>query len=1454
MKRTLLVFFFAIGLGYLGWGQTPYVMSGGDYSETFTNIANTTNWPNGFNGTDCVEWTPVAINASGTIGDGVKITVSTATFSTSSSGGVQRGSANIYMLSTSTANSCAIDLLLDFTGRNAGTISFDVATVFNSTGNRDSKLRLFYSTDGTTFTEITGTNLPYTARNNVAGSASITTISLPIALNNSSTARLRFYEHSTTLGGLPSPTGSQPKISIDNIAVTSSASGNTAPTLTTQAVTSIATTTATGNGNITATGGIDPTTRGFCWDLAANPDPDINDFKVEETGDFSTGTFTGSITGLTPGTQYKVRAFATNTINTGYGSVVTFYTQSTEPTSHPATFTASSASQTQIDLAFSAASTIPASGYLILQKTGSAPTGAPSDATSYSEGNAIGDGTVAAIITVASEITRSITGLTAGTHYYFNLFPYNWDGANASTYNYKTDATVPTADATTAVANSTASDIITDETFTYPSNISYQNYQETDLTSSSLEIARFTIRDGGATIDVDALETLLTAITFSITNSSNLRRVALYDGTTEISEVASGASISFSSLSLSASDGGTKNFSLRASFNSTVTDNQQFQFTVTSATADATKSVFAAANAGGAVSSVANDDNRIEVTATKLLFIQQPTSTAPNATMTPAVTVASADANDNTDLDYTTPITMTSTGTLTGSPVTGVLASGLATFSNLVHTAIGLNLTLSANSGSLSILSNAFNIQSFMLDENFSYTIGTDLTANGWNITGTTASPTVKVSASSISYPGYLSSGIGEEVTMATSGQDVNKTFGALTSGTVYASCIVNIASATSTGDYCFHLGASSISTTFHGKVFIKKDASNNVAFGISKIGAVGTAIFTPFSYALNTTYLVVLKYTIVPGVSNDVASIIINPTLNTTEPVTGWTTSTDVANDLANVGSFALRQGGSSTAPAFKIDGIRISTSWTEIVGTEQIFTGTGNWTETARWNSGSLPAVTSAATIDGSATVSSAVSVSEIKINATRSLTVANNGQLTVSGTLANNAGATGLVIESNATGTGSLLHNTTAVNATIERYITGSTNLSANMYHFVSVPLEASNNPLAGLFTGSYLSYFDQPTQSYLSAGSNASSPLDVTRGYMIYYPNTSTTYLFAGTMNNADFTANTSHYSVTIGPDTYTGFNLVPNPYPSAIDWDAASGWTRTLINDAIWIWNPTAGNYAAYAAQAGTNNGTRYIPQGQSFFVQSSNTSPVLAMNNSVRVHNTQAFYKSTETVLPELFRLHIDGIETSDEIVVRFNQEAGIENGLFDVAKLTGSESAPQLYTLTESSEKLSINALPHSTQTIIVPVGLEYNQEGQLEFVSSGFESFESSVTIFLEDKLLNKMIDLRETPAYTFTHSTGNDALRFNLHFYGVNSTPAIAAKDYNIWSTVDHLNIHIPALTGQKATVELYDLLGHLVLSRQVNLGTPTQIAVPQFNGMGIVRVIANSQVFSEKVFIR
>ena len=102
------------------------------------------------------------------------------------------------------------------------------------------------------------------------------------------------------------------------------------PTVTTQAVTEIDHNSGTGNGNITSIGSANATKRGFCWNTTGNPT--IADDKVEEEGNFSTGAFTGSITGLDPGVKYYVRAYAYNEAGYGYGSQVDFTTDKIAPT------------------------------------------------------------------------------------------------------------------------------------------------------------------------------------------------------------------------------------------------------------------------------------------------------------------------------------------------------------------------------------------------------------------------------------------------------------------------------------------------------------------------------------------------------------------------------------------------------------------------------------------------------------------------------------------------------------------------------------------------------------------------------------------------------------------------------------------------------------------------------------------------------------------------------------------------------------------------------------------------------------------------------------------------------------------------------------------------------------------------------------------------------------------
>jgi uncharacterized protein (TIGR02145 family) len=101
--------------------------------------------------------------------------------------------------------------------------------------------------------------------------------------------------------------------------LTSSAS---APTITTNAVTGIALTTAVSGGNITSNNGAAVTESGVCWNTTGNPTT-----ANSKTSDHAvTGTFTSNISGLTAGTVYYVRAYAVNSAGTGYGGVIRFST------------------------------------------------------------------------------------------------------------------------------------------------------------------------------------------------------------------------------------------------------------------------------------------------------------------------------------------------------------------------------------------------------------------------------------------------------------------------------------------------------------------------------------------------------------------------------------------------------------------------------------------------------------------------------------------------------------------------------------------------------------------------------------------------------------------------------------------------------------------------------------------------------------------------------------------------------------------------------------------------------------------------------------------------------------------------------------------------------------------------------------------------------------------------
>lgn len=146
------------------------------------------------------------------------------------------------------------------------------------------------------------------------------------------------------------------------------------------------------------------------------------------------------------------------------------------------------------------------------------------------------------------------------------------------------------------------------------------------------------------------------------------------------------------------------------------------------------------------------------------------------------------------------------------------------------------------------------------------------------------------------------------------------------------------------------------------------------------------------------------------------------------------------------------------------------------------------------------------------------------------------------------------------------------------------------------------------------------------SFTSTGTTLGSG----KGYYLFVPSKRTTVYPAAeavtlvmrgtpTMGNVNF-------GVSYTAAASQGWNLVGNPYPSAIDWDAAA-WTKTNLDDAMYIWDPTngtSGSYYAYVfgiSSDGRANGS-IIPSGQGFFVKANAAGPALSVTESAKVSNT----------------------------------------------------------------------------------------------------------------------------------------------------------------------------------------------------------------------------------------
>jgi uncharacterized protein (TIGR02145 family) len=197
------------------------------------------------------------------------------------------------------------------------------------------------------------------------------------------------------------------------------------PSLTTADVTDITSETATSGGNVTNDGGGTVTTRGVCWSTTENP----TTANSNTSNDNGTGTFVSNLTGLTGGTTYYVRAYATNAAGTAYGNQVSFTTILIVPP------TLTTADLTEIT------STSAISGGNISNTGGGAIT-AKGVCWSTTENPDTGDNSTVESSGTAIFISN-ITGLSDGTVYYVRSYATNSAG---TTYGNQITFITPVTD------------------------------------------------------------------------------------------------------------------------------------------------------------------------------------------------------------------------------------------------------------------------------------------------------------------------------------------------------------------------------------------------------------------------------------------------------------------------------------------------------------------------------------------------------------------------------------------------------------------------------------------------------------------------------------------------------------------------------------------------------------------------------------------------------------------------------------------------------------------------------------------------------------------------------------------------------------------------------------------------------------------------------------------------
>ncbi|WP_284653035.1 hypothetical protein [Flavobacterium terrisoli] len=524
-----------------------------------------------------------------------------------------------------------------------------------------------------------------------------------------------------------------------------------------------------------------------------------------------------------------------------------------------------------------------------------------------------------------------------------------------------------------------------------------------------------------------------------------------------------------------------------------------------------------------------------------------------------------------------------------------------------------------------------------------------------------------------------------------------------------------------------------------------------------------------------------------------------------------------------------------------------------------------TNTWNGTS-WSTGFPPTTSEIAVFAGNYSSSGDITACSLQINTGIAVTMNTGHTITIQNSVTVN-GSGSLTLEDGA----SLLQtNDAAVNTGNITYKRKTTPLTEFDYTYWSSPVAAAT--LSQVATNSLFYSYDASGKIWV--GETGATVMTPGIGYigrapdtLTYSPTQIVETTFVGVPNNGVI-------NVPVIKNGIPSYNLIGNPYPSAIDIDVFITANIAVMTGTVYFWTHTTpitsnqytiNDYAKYnltgmvgtgtAAPSGGPVPTGKVAAAQGFFIEAdtslANGTYSATFTNAARIAgNNSQFFKTgnasanaaTISEGLEKHRIwlslrHTDG--GYNQMLVGYVQGATNDfDPVFD-SKTVPVGNSVSIYTKVGTRD-LSIQgkSLPFSV-TDIIPIAYTTAVNGQLSINLDNFDGAFDHQDIYLWDKLTNTLHDLRKA-AYTFVTTAGAFENRFELRFtnelFGT-TNQALTENDIKIISNSDH-QLQIISANTPIVQVEVLDVLGKLLFSEKglktnlfqtTSLNTTTQVVL-------------------------